>query len=186
MKTKLYLIAGIIGLIIIIGYMFNQIEKLKAEKETQLSNVSQLLLEKAKHTSLILSYKQAQGIATLKIDSLSNALKIKPKTIERTIEKIVTVHDTTVKEVPVYILGNDRWLISDQDKCWSWKGIAILNNDSLKISRTSFDYTNKTTDIYFWERTKKFWIIRYGKKKTYVKTSSDCGESFTREIDIRK
>ena len=186
MKTKLYLIAGIIILFVVIGFMFNRIEKLKAEKETQLSNVSQLLLEKAKHTSLILSYKQAQGITSLKIDSLSNALEIKPRTIEKTVEKIVTLHDTIEKEVPVYILGKDRWLISDQDNCWIWKGIAILNNDSLKISRTSFDYTNKTTDIYFWERTKKLWFLQYGKKKTYVKTSSDCGESFTREIDITK
>ena len=186
MRTKI-IIAGIIAVLTLsVWTLFVQNKNLKQERNIQASNVNELLAEKAQRTALILSYEQAQGISTLKIDSLSNALKIKPKTIIKTVEKLVVVHDTTIKEVQVLVLGKDKWQISDQDKCWTWKGTASLQNDSLKVDRVLFDYHNKTTDIYYWQRTKHCWFIKYGKKKTFMKSSSECGESYTREISISK
>lgn len=187
MKNK-FTIAVLVAfaiLIIVVGLLFIQNKKLKEQKSVQEENVKELLAEKASHMALILTYSQAEAITSLKLDSLTTALQIKPKTVLKTVEKEVRVTDTIPKEVPVYILGRDKWFISDTDKCWSWSAIATVKGDSLDINRTNFNYHNKTTDIYYWERTKHFWFIKYGKKKTFVKTSSECGESYTREINIK-
>lgn len=190
MKIKL-IIAGIVLASLFLNWtFFVQNKKLKDAKNVQIENVKNLLAENTHQTRLILSYKQAEAITSLKLDSLSKALKIKPRTIIKTVEKEVFVKDTSSKEIPVTPLPDSghikTWKISDQDKCWTWTGIANLKNDSLKVTRTSFDYHNKTTDIYYQERTKRFWLIKFGKKRTFLKSSSECGESYTREIEFQK
>jgi hypothetical protein len=183
MKTKL--IITIVALIVVIVFMFRWVNEVKTELKIQSDNVKALLAENTRRTTLILTYEQAKRITSLKLDSLSKALAVKPRTIEKTIEKEVIIRDTISKEVPVYHVAKGQWKIEDVDKCFSWSGTATLT-DSMRIQRTGFDYHNKTTDIYFWERSKKFWFIRYGKKITKVKSSSECGESYTREIEITR
>ena len=190
MTIKNYIQLGIllvvVALSITVKTLLTQNKKLKEAKAIQIENVKELLAENSRRTELILNLQLAKRITSLKLDSLSKALQIKPKTIIKTVEHTVIQNDTIIKEVPVQIIGKNTWRISDQNKCFSWYGIAKLQNDSLEVTRTGFDYKNKATEIYYSIRTKKFLCIKYGKKKTFVKSSSECGESFEREILIQK
>lgn len=188
MKNKIIILSLSCGILLIGLLLLNIYEKAqwKDKYMIQVGNVKELLQENTRRTELILTYQQAQEVNTLRLDSLVKAMGIKPKTVVKTIEKTVIQTDTIVKEIQVLVKGKDRWEISDKDKCFDWKGVAYLKDDSLKVDRVLFDYHNKTTDIYYKERPGKFLFIRYGKKKIYVKSVSECGESYTREISIVK
>lgn len=186
MKLKSILIIAGVVLLVVFAVWFNALikenKKLKANN-IRLENNQIALLEREKHYTLLnLTQKEALNASSLKIDSLSTLLKIKPKTIERIIYKTIIQRDTTIKTVEVEKAGMNVWKIKDVDKCFTWQGVATLLKDSLSLSRTKFDYLNETIDT-FW-RTRRFWI--FSKWKNYQQSVSTCGESFTKEILIKK
>jgi hypothetical protein len=189
-KILKYGLVVITVFMLILLYQNNNLNK-KLDKEIELRkqeqlNIAQLLAEKQSNTNLILTQKEALKITSLKIDSLSKVLKIRPKTIDKIVEQIVIIRDTIDKEIFVSDIDEYLWFISDTDKCFIWEGEAEFINEELDVKRTYFDYHNKVTDVFWSERPNKFLFIRYGKKQTYQKSIPECGTATTREITIRK
>jgi hypothetical protein len=188
-KLKNYSILVFVGFILILAVMNyfkdRKIERQNAEIFRLANNQNELLDQNNHHVDLIL--KKDEFIKNLD-DSLKQALKelkIKPKTVVKVEERTVTIRDTIVKEVPVYVLKRDTWLISDSDKCFIWEGIASLTHDSLNVRRINFSYQNKTTDIFTATRPKKFLFIRYGRKVITQTSQSKCGKETSRVITIK-
>ena len=131
--------------------------------------------------------RQDQVIGKIKIerDSLAKELQIRPKTITKIVERVITQTDTIIKDLPVYMIGKNEWSVSDSDKCFVWKGIAKLTDDSLNVNRTLFSYHNNITEVFYSQRD-KILFLRIGKKRTYQKTLSECGGERVREIIITK
>jgi len=162
-----------------------QAKKIKAQKEeidrVQLNNM-QLMGENRQKTTLVLKERELTGKVLAERDSLAKALRIKPKQIEKIITNTLIDHDTIPVPVPVYISRQNFWKIKDSGSCFKWQADAFLLNDSLSVNRTLFFYSNKTTDVYFKERPRKFLFIRFGKWQYKQKIDSECGGISTKEI----
>jgi hypothetical protein len=159
----------------------------KAERIRQENNVAELL--KKDKANIALNLTQSEYISSLSSEneSLLKQLQIKPKTVVKFVEREVIIKDTGDKEVPVKVTGKDYWHISDKGKCWRWEADAYLWNDSLKINRTLFDQSNKTTDVFYKKRVFKLWFIEiYSGKKIIQQTSSECGEVNTKTVQVIK
>ena len=189
-KFKWYLIAaGVLALIsftVWFNILLKRNETLRLENTRLQDNQNQLIARTSNYEKLVLTYKEAERQNIIRIDSLAKLVKVKPKEIIKIVEKVIIQTDTVDRLIQVNIIGKDTWKLSDGDKCFLWQGIAKLIDDSLNVTRTLFKYENKTDDI-FWERRKhKFLWFRFGKKETFQESKSQCGESFTREIQISK
>ena len=108
-------------------------------------------------------------------DSIAEALKIKPKQVEKIIYTTITEIDSIPYPVSVSQFANNEWMIADTGKCFVWKGKAILTHDSLNVNRTLFSYHNKTTQTFYRERPHKFWFIHWGKWQNIQKIDAKCG-----------
>jgi len=187
-KLKLYAIGAVVIILILLAVFLNIEHKSHIRERDRADrleeNQRQLLASTSQQTTLILTLREFLSVDALKIDSLSKALKIRPKTITQyiTIEK--TIHDTVPKIVKVYPL-KDSWVLTDSDKCWRWSGEAKLQNELMTVNRLRFDYNDKITEFFYWERPRKFLFVRYGKKRYYQKTSSECGTEKVLTIDIK-
>ena len=189
-KIKNYLI-GVLGVFFLLllfqfNFVHKKYEKEKTDRERLQENINQLIAEKKAQTTLILKQNELTGKILAQRDSLAKALKIRPKTITKIVEK--EVKETIIDTIQVdsewrldYI-----WDIIDEEKCWIWKGQVETFPDSISVQRTYFDYHNKTTDVYWSERPHKFLFIKYGKKKVYQKSLPECGEAITRALEILK
>jgi len=155
----------------------NKIAKQKADIERIEANNFQLMSDNKQQTTLYLTQKEITGKLRLKTDSLAKALKIKPKQIEKIVEVTNTIHDTVIMPVPVTIIGKDKWKITDRGDCFKWSADAFKIGDSLKINRTSFEYNNKTTEVFYRERPFRFLFIKYGKWVYKEKIDAQCGNS---------
>lgn len=182
-KIKLFAVI-FVAIIFVITIRNNQ--NLKSEIARVNNNNLQLMAENRQQTALILKQNEVGGKLLAERDSLSGALKIRPKQIEKIIYITTTEKDTVVKEVPVKVLGKDHWLIADTGKCYTWKGEAFLSDDSLSVKKTEFSYHNKTTQVFYKKRPHKFLFIRYGKWTYLQQLSSECGESQQRTIEFVK
>jgi hypothetical protein len=187
-KFKWYLIAA--GVLILISFtiwfniVLKQNKTLKLENNRLSNNQTALIARNSNYEKLVLTYKEAQRQNIIRIDSLSKLIKVKPKEITKVVEKTIVQLDTVERLIQTNIITKDVWKLSDSGKCFEWGGIAKLIDDSLKVTRTLFNYHNKTDDI-FWEHRKfNFWFIHLGKKQTYQQSTSECGTSKTIEINI--
>jgi len=151
--------------------------KLKADNYRLVKNQNQVMNENISIKNLRLKEIEINDRLRLERDSIAEALKIKPKQVERIIYITTTEIDTVVKNVPVYVVGQNFWKIKDSGKCFRWEADAFLLDDSLNVNRTLFDYHNKTTQTFYRERPKKFLFIRYGKWQYKQQIDSECGES---------
>jgi hypothetical protein len=155
----------------------NKIAKQKADIERIEANNFQLMSDAHQQTTLYLTQKEITGQLKRQCDSLAKALKIKPKQIEKIVEVTNTIHDTVRVSVPVTITGKDTWKITDKGDCFIWSADAFKIGDSLKINRTSFEYDNKTTEVFYRERPFRFLFIKYGKWVYKEKIDAKCGNS---------
>ena len=183
-------IAGAIAIVVLALLFWRERKvRIKAQesRDREQENVAVLMGRERQYQHIILTTKEAREIQDLKIDSLAKVLKIKPKQIERIQIEVQQIHDTIPVPVPVYIKGPGEWQISDQGECWSWKGTAKLDGDSLRIQRDEFKYENETTGVYFQKRTGKFLCFKVGKKKTFMRSSNKCkAEEAVTEITFIK
>jgi hypothetical protein len=182
-------IAGAVAiLVLILAWRLEHKARVKAQndRDREQENTAQLMASNQQYQHILLTTKEALQIKDLKLDSLAKALKVKPKQIERIQVEIQIQHDTIKVPVQVAPIGKDRWQISDQEKCWSWKGRAELHGDSLVVTREDFTYTNKTTNTFYRMRTRHFLFFRVGPKKSFMKSSSDCGQETMTEITFIK
>ena len=184
MKLKYYLVMGAIVLLGILASVV-QVQRKKIQRQSDridrlLTNVETLLDDTAQQTALFLTQRELTGKVLAERDSLANALKIRPRTITKFIDRIVTQHDTTEIMVPVRVKNDTTFIISDIQPCYTWEGTAVLTGDSLIVKRNLFDYHNKITEIFFWKRN----FPIFGKKKFFQQTSLECGSQKTKEINI--
>jgi len=153
----------------------------KADRIRLQKNQNQLTQEKAELTTLVLKTNEVTGIIKHERDSLAEALRIKPKQIIKYVDRLVFQTETIPKIIPVYKPNDSTYYISDIDTCFTYEGIAIIENDTMTFKRTLFDYHNNIIDAYFWDRK---WFL--GKKKFYQVAKAQCGGTKTKQIEFIK
>jgi hypothetical protein len=189
-NLSLYVTAGLIllflSLVFVVVVMERRLSAAKMELKRVEINYGQLNDSTRQHLALILTLREILSIDTLKIDSLSKALKIRPKTILQYVNIEKKVHDTVEVMIPVVEAAKGRYWVLDSTKCWKWGGYINISGDSISVTRKLFDYHDRIEQMFFWERERKFLFIHFGKKRYYQKTSSDCGSEKVLVIDIKK
>jgi len=189
--TKLlkYIIGGLFVFLLILAWqglqLKNKLDYARSEIERLKDNQVQLLASRAQDQALILTQKEVTGKVLAERDSLAKALKIRPKEVIKFVDRIVTETNTDTVEVESTFLQNMTWHLTDGDQCWKWEADAKLNDFDLDVTRTLFDYQNKSTEVYWWQR-RKFLGLRIGRKDYYQKVLPECGEILTRSIEIKK
>ena len=163
-----------------------KIERRDSDIQRLSFNVSQLMSEKQRETTLFLKEKELTGTLSHQKDSLAKALKIRPKQIEKIVERVNIIHDTVRVLVEVERTGINSWHLVDQGKCYTWQGDVYLYNDSLTVWKSDFASRNKQMDVFWKERPKKFLFIRFGKLTNYHQSSTDCGEMTIKTFEFVK
>lgn len=189
--TKLlkYITGGLFVFLLILAWqgwqLKNKLDKARTEIERLKDNQEQLLASRQQDQALILTQKELTGKVLAERDSLAKALKIRPKEIIRYVDRVVieTTRDTV--EIESTFLQEMTWHLCDGDQCWKWEADAKLNDFDLDVKRTLFDYRNKSTEVYWWQRRKFLWL-RIGRKDYYQRVLPECGDILTRSIEIRK
>jgi hypothetical protein len=188
-KVALYLIGGLFIFLLLLGWQFRAVQKKykheKAEKERLKENQRQLLAEKTQDLALILTRDEWLRVKDDSISKLLRSLAIKPKQVIKYIDRIVTEKTTDTIEVISEALSSMTWKLSDGGDCWKWAADAELVDFDLNVNRTLFEYSNKSTEVYWWER-KKILFLRIGRKLYYQKLTPQCGTVSTRSIEIKK
>jgi hypothetical protein len=178
---KKYLYGGFALFFLILAaetyFQSNKISKLKVDNARIEANNLQLMSDARQQSTLYLKEKEVTGQLKRDRDSLAKALKIKPKQIEKIVTVTNTIIDTVKISVPVTIEGVDKWKIRDKGDCFKWQGNAFKQGDSLRVERTAFEYSNKTTETFYRERPHKFLFLRFGKWVYKEKIDSQCGSS---------
>lgn len=187
MKIKTILIgSAIVFVIILFATISIQIEKIKKQKAEIIrlgENNYQLLADRNNNMTLYLKEKEVTGRLKHERDSMAEALKIKPKTINRIVYIDNYIHDTVKISVPVERLGKNEWMLRDSTKCLKYASKLILKGDSLTAQRQLFEYTNRTTEIYY-RKARHIWFIRIGKWTNFVQIDSDCGTIQKKTFDF--
>jgi len=189
--TKLlkYTTGGLFVFLLILAWqglqLKNKLDKARTEIERLKDNQVQLLAARAQDQTLILTQRELTGKVLAERDSLAKALQIRPKEVIRYVDRVIieTIRDTV--EVESTFLQNMTWHLTDGDKCWRWEADAKLNDLDLDVNRTLFDYRNKSTEVYWWQR-RRFLGLRIGRKDYYQRVLPECGDISTRSIEIRK
>lgn len=188
-KVKNYIIAGLFVFLLIasaqVYFKTNQITELSSEVERLELNIQNLIAENKQQTNLILTQEEWLVLSADSIQKLLRTLAIKPKQVIKYIEREIkeVIRDTI--EVESEWLKDVTWGLSDGDECWQWRAEANLDGLDLNVNRTFFEYDNKSTDIYYWQR-KKVLFLRIGKKEYFQKQIPKCGTESVREITIVK
>jgi hypothetical protein len=137
--------------------------------------------DNAELTVLSLRKDELVGEYKERVKTLADSLKIRPKQVIKYVDVWLTQIDSFPVPVPVRQPNDSTYFISDSTKCFTYEGIAIIENDTMTFKRTLFAYHNRTTETNYWKR--KWFLAR---KKFYRDTSSECGETKTLEVNIIK
>jgi hypothetical protein len=166
--------------------ILDRFREVSRENKRLKDNVLELTKENNSNINLVLTSKEYIKGLTNKADSLLRVLNIKPKEVVRYVERTVNnvVRDTVL--VTVYPKQKDWWTIVDTGKCFKWEGDLYKRGEALELWRSNFEYRNKTEEVYFQRREKKFWFIRYGKKKVFRKSVSECEGESVIKIEVTK
>jgi len=199
MKTKLYFYGAIVLLILGLAawgsYTRKQLIKAKAENIRYANNQQQLLDQVNDFKRIIVSRRELIESLTTKQDSLIRELKIKPKQVERVVERIHYTIDTV--QTTKLLASNDslKMIINnnlsreypfiDQEGCFTFGGFVGINN-GLKLQVQRREYLNRSTEIAYIERSKKFLFIRYGPWKGRLYIDNECGEDQIKELAVIK
>ena len=161
-------------------------KELKSENARLQTNNFNLFNSNNKNLVLYLKEHEISSKLHAERDSLSKALKVKPKFINKIVYETITEKDTVVRNVYVFQTAYNSWNISDTGKCFTWSGTATLIKDSLHVQRSGFSYDNKITEVYYRKRPKSFLGIKYGKRQNFVQKDADCGTVSTKEFNFIK
>ena len=189
-KVKAIIVGVIVVLFFSMGvtirhfYKSHKYEKARAERLWQ--NNLELSAKDRQHTKVIYSKEEFIKILSDSLKTALNDLKIKPKTVTKIVERVITDRDTIEVEVSVNPLAELSWTVQDSGKCWRWEAELAMVDDFPDIDRTLFEYRNKTMDYYYWYRPKKFLWFHYGKKKIKQVTVPECGQANEKIIEVIK
>lgn len=189
-KIKLFasiFVASFVGLAVVtVNIQANKIKAQKAEIDRVQTNNMYLMSENLVKSKLIIKHDEIFGSLRLQVDSLANALRVKPKFIDRIVYQTTTEKDTVVVEVPVVSLEENRYLIADTGKCYIWRGEVTLSMENISVKKTEFSYQNKTTIVAYRKRPHRFLFFNYGKRINFAEISSECGDTKVQEFQFTK
>ena len=173
-----------------IGYLSE-----KAKNERLAYNQEQLLNQVNNYMRLTLTQKEMLASITLEQDSLIRLLKIRPKQIERIVERVHIEIDTTGRTQQLASNDSLDKVIRDQhdrsypfldhEGCFTFAG-NVKVSDGLIVEVTRREYRNTSTEIAYIEREKKFLFIHYGKWEGRLFIQNTCGSDMVKELDIKK
>lgn len=190
-KGKLHIIIGIavliVGSVMTASYYYGRYIIERADKVRLQENQAQYLAEKSDFVLLKQSLKEFKETMPSVIDSALKANKIKPKNVERVIERHYYYRDTTYKShapEPVITDKDTTYPFVDVSKCITITGFMQLHNKEPVLTITERQISNNSIDIVHLEREKKFLWWRVGRWKGKLQTINDCGETTTKEVEI--
>lgn len=189
-----YLIAA---LVLALGYI--SIQEVKINNETDRadrweSNFDEMS-EEVK--SLSMTTREFKSRMNDSIRTLLDSLDVKPKEVERIVEIVQVVRDTTKIKVPVFVKTPaldsvpGTYEFTHSPKCFKIEGFVTSMVPPKDVTFTNVDYQNKSRVVYFWQRRKwkflgLFKTRLFGKKEQYKEVVSDCGKSYMEEIEVTK
>ena len=189
-NIKLYLLGLAVlflaGVIVTVNLQAKKIKRIEADNFRLESNQVELISNADKQTNLILKQNEVTGRLERERDSFAKSLKIKPKTIDKLVYITNTIRDTIRVNVETIITGPDMWKITDQGACFKWAANAFKQGDSLKVQRTSFEYNNKITEVFFRKKLKKFLFFKVGRWHNFYQVEAECGESTVKTFQFIK
>lgn len=192
-KLKNYLIAAavvfLIAAVVAANYYYSKYVFEKAEKERLRENQEQLLAENTDYKLIKQSLDEFKTTMSVKVDSILTAEKIRPKRVERIIERHYVYRDTSYQaQAPEPVVaGRDTiYPFVDIKDCFTVTGFLQVKALQPLVTITARLFENSSTDIAYIEREKKFLWWRIGKWKGRLKTINTCGETTTKEIEIVK
>lgn len=199
MKTKLYIYGAIALLILGLAawgsYTHKQLQEARAENDRYKYNQQQLLDQVNEYKRITVRKNELIQSLTREQDSLIKALRIKPKFIDRVVERVHFAEDTVKTGKLLATADSLRKIIDqnlareypfvDQTTCFLFEG-SVKIDQGLNLEVTRREYTNRSTEIAYIERSKKFLFIRYGpwRGKLYIK--NECGEDQVKELTLVK
>lgn len=172
--------------VVTVNIQTKKIKALKADNLRIENNQFALMSDARQQTNLYLREKEVTGKLKHERDSLAKSLNIKPKFIEKIVYIDNSTHDTVKVPVPSQITGKDSWKITDGNECFKWAANALKQGDSLKVTRTLFEYDNRITQTFYKKRPYKFLFIRYGKWQYLQKIDATCGNSTIQTFNFSK
>lgn len=199
MKTKLYIYGAIILLILGLAAWGSitrqQLIKAKAENIRYQYNQQQLLDQANEYKRLVVTREEMIRSLTVKQDSLIRALKLKPKQIERIVERVHIEIDTTHRTELLASNDSLRKVIEnnlsreypflDKEGCFIFGGTVGVSG-GLRLNVERREYLNRSTEIAYLERSKKFLFIRYGPWIGKLYIDNECGADIIKELTISR
>lgn len=188
-NIKLYIYAGIAILIIALAawgsITHKKLVRARADNIRYEYNQQQLLDQAERYKRLAVTRAQLLEGMTVRQDSLIRALKIKPKQIERVVERHHYHIDTVPEIVYIAALKEGDYPFIDKSTCFTFGG-SIKVTDSLQLTVDRREYHNRTTEIAYLEREKKILFIRYGPWRAKLHIDNECGEDLVKELTVVK
>ena len=179
-----YILIIIFG--IIIYFLIMAVLNITTANQRLSNNIEQILLER--DSKVLEITKKEFNNYYVQQDSLLNdiidSLKLKYKHIERTINhKYTHSFDTTITMIKEVDPKKDtiRTFRLNKDCV---KIIASINWGANTATLDTVDFSYNATTVYHWDRKRKFWFIKFGKKEYYAVTKNNCTGK-TKVIDIK-
>lgn len=197
MKTKLYIYGAIALLILGLAawgsYTQKRLQEARAENQRYQYNQQQLLDQVNEYKLIAVRKNELIQSLTREQDSLIKALRIKPKFIDRVVERVHFAEDTTKTRKLLATADSLRRIIEtdlareypfvDQVECFLFEG-SVKIQDGLNLEVTRREYMNRSTEIAYIERSKKFLFIKYGPWRGKLYIHNDCGEDQVKELTV--
>lgn len=199
MKTKLYIYGAIALLILgLAGWGSITQKRLREAREENTryqANQQQLLDQVNEYKRITVRKSELIQSLTRDQDSLIKALRIKPKFIDRIVERTHFAEDTlktgkllaTADSLRRIIETNQarQYPFVDQTECFLFEG-AVIIDQGLNLEVTRREYTNHSTEIAYIERSKKFLFIKYGPWRAKLFIRNECGDDQVKELTLVK
>jgi hypothetical protein len=188
-KVKAVIIVVIVLLFFSMGVsiqiLSRKYQQEKSDKERLWNNNIELSATGRQQSALIYTTDEFIRVISHSLRTALDELKIKPKEVTKIIYRTITDIDTVDR--PVYVdYRRTHWMVADTGQCFIWSGMAFLSDTILKVTRTDFNYSNRSVDYFYQSRPKKFLFIRYGKKKIRQVSVPACGSVSEKTIEIIK
>lgn len=192
-RVKLYLIiAGVVliaSAFVTANVLIKQNKKLKTEIERVQNNNYQLMSEKQHNINLQMTLKEFKQSMSTKIDSILKVAGIaskQVKTVTITNTYYIDSSRTIIRPEPVISKNDTTFPFIDIKDCFTIGGFMKVRDDRPELIINKREFKNETTVIGYQKRPHKFLFFRWGKKETFIESSSECGETTTKQIEIIK
>lgn len=191
MKLKTYLWIGailfVVSSVVTANILIIQNRKLKAEVLRVQTNNMQLMSENLHNVKLDLSFKEFKQSMTRKVDSILKVAEIASKavkTVTITNNYYIDSSKTIIRPEPVISNNDITYPFIDTKDCFSIAGYMKVKDDRPELVIQKREFKNEVTIVGYEKRPHKFLFFKWGKKETFIESSSDCGKTDVRQINI--